>query len=69
MPTQLDIITHSPSAMARAYRIAADTERHNPYFSPAERTQRADAHLREAERLERIAQHNREGIDATSHPG
>ncbi len=26
---QLDIIHHSPAALARACRIAADTERHN----------------------------------------
>lgn len=62
MPTQLDIITHSPSAMARAYRIAAETERHNPYFPPAERAQRADAHLAEAERWERIADENRRRV-------
>ena len=37
---QLDIIHHSPAAMARAYRIAADTERHNPYFPPGERERR-----------------------------
>lgn len=59
-PQQLDIITHNPAALARAYRIAAETERHNPYFTPAERAQRAAAHATEAERLERIAQQDRE---------
>lgn len=57
---QLDIIHHSPAALARACRIAADTERHNPYFPPGERERRAAAHTAEAERLERIAEQDRE---------
>ena len=61
---QLDIIRHSPAAMARAYRIAADTERHNPYFPPGERDRRAAAHTAEAERLERIAEQDREAASA-----
>jgi len=28
--------------LADAYRIAADTARHNPYFTPAERQARGD---------------------------
>ncbi len=61
---QLDIIHHSPSALARAYRIAAETEQRNPYFPPGERERRAAAHTAEAERLERIAEQDREAASA-----
>lgn len=52
---QRDLFRHSPQALASAHRVAADTERHNPYFTPAERAARAAQHLAEAARLERLA--------------
>ena len=52
---QLDVTFHSPQAMARASRTAADTEAHNHYYSKAERERRAAYHIAEAERLERLA--------------
>lgn len=63
---QLDIIRHSPAALARACRIAADTELHNPYFPPDERERRAAAHTAEAERLERIAEQDRQAASAAT---
>lgn len=53
--TQLDVFDHSPRELAKVHRIAADTERHNPYYPEAERERRAAHYLKEAERLEAIA--------------
>lgn len=46
---------HSPTALARALRIAADTARRDPYWTPDDGEQRAQQYEREAERLEHLA--------------
>lgn len=46
---------HSPSAQARAHRIAAETARRDPYFTPQQGEERAAYYEREAERLERLS--------------
>lgn len=46
---------HSPSAQARAHRIAAEAARRNPYFTPEQGEERAKHYEREAERLEGLA--------------
>lgn len=43
---------HSPSAQARAHRIAAEAARRNPWFTPEQGEERAAYYEREAERLE-----------------
>ena len=50
--TQLDMYRDSPESLARAYRTAAETELHTPYYTDAERVARHDHYLREAEKLE-----------------
>lgn len=52
---QPDLIRNSPPELARAYRVAADTERRNPYFAPDEAERRAAHYEREAERVLREA--------------
>lgn len=47
---------YSPSAQARAHRIAAEAARRNPWFTPEQGEERARHYEREAERLERLMQ-------------
>ena len=54
-PTQYDIERHSPARLAKAYRVAADTEEHNPFLSPDERAKRAREFRERAEQFERRA--------------
>lgn len=55
MSAQLDLYRHSPHAMAKAYREAADTVRHrDPYWTPDEAETRAKFYEQEAARLERV---------------
>ncbi|MFD0738270.1 hypothetical protein ACFQZQ_03065 [Lysobacter koreensis] len=49
---QPNLFQHSDAAKARAYRVAADTVRHDPHFSDDERERRAANYLAEAERYE-----------------
>lgn len=51
-PANLDLFTHSPQALAKAYRIAADVAQANPFEDPDARQARARHYLAEAERLE-----------------
>lgn len=44
---------HSPTAKAAALRVAAETARRDPYWTPEQGEQRAREYEREAERLER----------------
>lgn len=53
--TQLDLYRDDPRRIAAAHRIAAETERFNPYFPESERERRAAHHIAEAERLEATA--------------
>jgi hypothetical protein len=46
---------HSPSALARAYRVAAETARKNPWWTPEDGERRAQQYEQEAEKLERRA--------------
>ena len=46
---------HSPSALARAYRVAAETARMDPFWTPEDGERRARQYLAEAEKLERRA--------------
>lgn len=48
-----DLFRESDAARARAARIAADTARHDPYWTEAEREQRAAHYERLARELER----------------
>lgn len=48
-----DIFVHSDAAQARAYRQAAETVRHDPYFPDSERENRARYYEAEAARYER----------------
>jgi len=50
---QLDILRHSPEAMARAYLAAADEALKDYHYPAAERQRRSDYYRREAERIER----------------
>ena len=54
-PHQPDLIRNSPPELAKAYRLAAETERRNPHFTPDAAEARARYYEREAERLERAA--------------
>jgi len=54
--TQLDLIRHSDPELARAYRIQAETEMHNPYFTYSERETRRDYYLSEARKYEPLEQ-------------
>lgn len=58
-PANLDLFTHSPSALAKAYRIAADVAKANPFEAPDARDARARYYLAEAERLEAQTQGDR----------
>ena len=51
---QTDIFRDTPAAMARVYRIAAETARSNPFMTQDEGEARARYYLREAERLEGV---------------
>ena len=51
---QTDIFRDTPEAMARVYRIAAETARSNPFMTQDEGEARARYYLREAERLEAL---------------
>lgn len=50
---QRDIVRSHPLELARAYRIDADKQLHNPYFTQAQREARHAYCLAQAERLER----------------
>lgn len=50
--TQLDLYRHSDEAMARAYRIAAETARRDPNFTPDEGERRARAYESQAQQYE-----------------
>lgn len=52
---QPDLIRNSPPELARVYRIAADTARRDPHFTPDAAEARARYYLAEAERLEKRA--------------
>lgn len=49
---QPDLIRNSPPELAKAYRVAADTERRNPYFTPDEGERRARHYEAKAQALE-----------------
>ncbi len=51
----LDIFDHSPQAMARAFRYAADMAGVDPHFTPDEQKERRAYYLGEAEKLEALA--------------
>jgi hypothetical protein len=53
MHAQSDIFRDSPAARAQRFRIAAETERNNPYFTPDERERRAAYYEQQAEACER----------------
>lgn len=44
---------HSPTLKAAALRVAAETARRDPHWTPYEAERRAQAYEREAEKLER----------------
>jgi hypothetical protein len=52
---QPDLIRNSPPALAKAFRLAADTARCDPHFTPEAAEARARYYLSEAERLEQRA--------------
>lgn len=49
---QRDLFRHSPQALARAHRAAADAARMNPYESPERAEKRAQHHEAAAAELE-----------------
>lgn len=53
--TQRDLFRDSPRAMAHHFRVAAETERRNPFFTPEQAERRANYYLAEAQRLEQSA--------------
>ena len=48
----LDVFLHSDASQARAYRLAAETVRFDPYFPESERANRAAYYEAEARRYE-----------------
>lgn len=54
-PYQLYVDLDSPAEIARAYRAAAETALHDPYFTESDRRERHDHYMREAQRLEALA--------------
>lgn len=52
---QPDLIRNSPPELAQAFRVAADTERRNPYYPPDEAEKRAAYYERQAQALEQRA--------------
>lgn len=50
--TQLDVFDRSDAKLASAYRMAAETVLHDPYFPDSERENRALYYTAEAERFE-----------------
>lgn len=52
---QLDLYRHSPAAMAKAHRDAADAALMNPYETLADREKRARFHEEQAQALEQRA--------------
>jgi hypothetical protein len=53
--TQRDLFRDSPRAMAHHFRVAAETERRNPFFTPDQAESRAKFYEAEAQRLEQSA--------------
>ncbi|WP_165424211.1 hypothetical protein [Pseudoxanthomonas winnipegensis] len=51
---QTDLFRDDSKRKAEAYRASAETERHNPYFTEAEREIRVAHYTAEAERLEAL---------------
>lgn len=49
---QLDLVRNSDPEIARAYRVAADTARFDPFWSPEERAKRAAFYEAEAAKYE-----------------
>lgn len=49
--TQLDILRDSPATLAKAYRQAAETALHDPYFTEEERRTRHAYYMAEARKL------------------
>lgn len=45
---QLDLYQHSPERMAQAYRVAAETALHDPFFPPEEQRWRHDYYAAQA---------------------
>jgi hypothetical protein len=52
VPLHTKMAQHSPSALARAYRVAAETARRDPYWSPSDGEVRAKQYEQEAVRIE-----------------
>lgn len=52
---QPDLFRNSPGALAKAYRVAADTARVDPHWTPQEGERRAREYENEAARLEALA--------------
>lgn len=48
----LDVFLHSDASQAKAYRLAAETVKFDPYFPEAERATRVAYYQGEAERYE-----------------
>lgn len=51
--TQPDLLHNSPPELVRVHLIAAETERVNPFYSPAEREAREAYHRQKAEKIAR----------------
>lgn len=53
--TQRDLFRHSPQAMARAFRVAAESARTNPFETPEQGERRARYYEAQAQQLEHAA--------------
>lgn len=56
-PQQYDIERHSPSKLAEAYRVAAETAECNPYLPEDERAKRAQHYREQAREFESRISH------------
>jgi hypothetical protein len=52
LSAQPNLFQHSDQAKAQAYRVAAETARRDPHYTPDEGERRAQWYEREAERYE-----------------
>lgn len=58
---QPDLLLHSPPELAKAYRVAADAARINPFETHEQREARARHYEAQAEALERLHPTNTRG--------